>query len=410
MKFWDRITLFSFVLTVLVIWLHSIWAISPLDAEGEVSFSLELREVVADGLGQMAVPGFFCLSGFLFFRNLRISPSKKNIIGVPWPGARFFLLKWRKRVSSLLIPYLLWNFFYYVVYALAQRADLSVTDLLQGIFLQKYNPVFWYLRQLIVLNFLTPCIFWLINNKILAFFCETALLILSVFYDILPFHIVNEDALFYYVFGAMAAIHFGDHVIRERSENQDFWKCVSWISILILVFSVFLFAYLGSGRFLDSFSSYRLSLLGKILYRESGAVFVFSMLNLIVDRANKNNPCMAKTWQSQIPIQTQSTWKLLDDQLKSETMADIRLPEFMRCNFLLFALHYLEIRCVLYVISILEHNTYAAVFRSTVSNEFADLIVFLMMPVFCILITYVINRFLLRFFPGLLSIISGKRC
>src|SRR5689334_20787058 len=51
---------------------------------------------VSNGLGRFAVPLFFGISGYLFFRDIRGDP-------------RIFFFKFVKRLRTLAIPYLLWS-------------------------------------------------------------------------------------------------------------------------------------------------------------------------------------------------------------------------------------------------------------------------------------------------------------
>ena len=149
--FHDRIRIFSFVLTVLVIWIH---AVEPGFAAGDPVRGTEdiyriLQSFLGSCLGQIAVPGFFCMSGYLFFRG----------------GRPLFREKLRKRVRTLLIPYILWNTVYYAVYILAGRAEKGLLQLAEAVMDHRFNPVFWYLKELIVITVLTPLIYLLIKDR-----------------------------------------------------------------------------------------------------------------------------------------------------------------------------------------------------------------------------------------------------
>ncbi len=60
----------------------------------------------AQTLGQIAVPGFFMISAYLFYRNFQFSKTVSN----GRAGAKAFLL-----------PYVLWNILYYLGYVVVTR-------------------------------------------------------------------------------------------------------------------------------------------------------------------------------------------------------------------------------------------------------------------------------------------------
>ena len=109
----------------------------------------------------VCVPLFFVLSGFLYFRNV---PEH--------PGARFFLDKSRKRVFSLLIPYLIANAFAFIIYWLAYR---YAAGMMSGYFGDDWhNPLFvfwtgpvnmslWFIRDLIIACIVAPLIYLLVR-------------------------------------------------------------------------------------------------------------------------------------------------------------------------------------------------------------------------------------------------------
>ena len=196
--FRGRVQAYGFLLTVLVILIHS-FNLEFLNAEeltGFSAFSYAFERFFSETLGQAAVPGFFLMSGYLFFRT----EQKEGI------GKAFFLRKWKARLVTLVLPYLLWNLLYMLVYAAFGRAELSPEMILKGIFSYYYNPVFWYMKQLILLSLVSPAVFVLTRGRLwpAALLCLFAL---AANYTVLPLHIVNEDALFYYSAGAAAAFH-----------------------------------------------------------------------------------------------------------------------------------------------------------------------------------------------------------
>lgn len=120
---------------------------------------------------QLCVPIFFCISGYLFFNNAPENPS-----------FNFYKKKWKARVNTLLIPYLIGNI---VVLILFFISDYYLTSLLSGnrkliydykwwelllSFWKQYgndgpiNEVLWFIRDLMVMVMLTPAFYYLLKR------------------------------------------------------------------------------------------------------------------------------------------------------------------------------------------------------------------------------------------------------
>lgn len=318
MKFEKRVTIYSFVLTVFVIWLHA----------GE--------SLVSSIPGQIAVPGFFIMSGYLFFRNIDVQKDPVSVTAE----------KIRRRGKTLLLPYLLWNAIYFVIYLLAGKAEIS--EAFGAVFLYRCNPVFWYLYQLILVTLLTPALFFVLRKK------ETGILFLSVIFLLatvcgkLPFHYCNEDALFYYSFGAFAAV-FGKET-AEKTEGSGKTAAV--------FFMIFLF-FTAAERFVPV--SVRNA--GTVGWRAAGAA---------------------------------GLWFLFAALLKEE----MTLPKpWMEHGFFIYATHYMVIRAVWGLLSVLCPDTSAAV----------NIAVYLAMPAVCTLAAAVLTHLMKKVAPGFLSVLTGGR-
>ena len=107
-RFHDQISWLMFLFSIFVIWVHSynVDLFSGGARDGIWSLADRIENFVSVGLGQIAVPGFFLLSSYLFFRNF----SWGKLTG-----------KWKSRIFSVLIPYVVWNIIYYLGYMAASR-------------------------------------------------------------------------------------------------------------------------------------------------------------------------------------------------------------------------------------------------------------------------------------------------
>lgn len=146
-----KINVLSFILFIGVMFLHT--------------NNLEIYEVSTDGfdflvavenglsgISNSCVPSFFFISGFLFFNNFKI-----NML---WA-------KYKSRIKSIVIPYIIWNTLYYFLFAFIlkipilaniingnQVVSANVLEYVKFIYNGYY--VFWFLRVLIWMFLWTP--------------------------------------------------------------------------------------------------------------------------------------------------------------------------------------------------------------------------------------------------------------
>lgn len=226
----NRITSYGFILTVFVIWLHA----------GE--------SLISSIPGQIAVPGFFLLSGFLFFRGFDGKASCGEV----------FKRKLLSRAKTLLVPYLLWNLIYFLIYFAFGKAELS--DLPEAVLHYGCNPVFWYLFQLMLITLLTPLMYVCIRTRAGAVIWLLAVFSAAVFYARISVHYCNEDALFYYSAGAWLSVRGAD--ITEKKISR-------------LIITAVLFAVTWFLRGILPVSCINISEIG---WRLFGAVFLWGLL------------------------------------------------------------------------------------------------------------------------------------
>lgn len=192
--FHNKITWFSFIFSLLVVWVHSV------NTTGGSAAVLE--NFLGDTIGQIAVPGFFMMSGYLFYRNFSWEKLGE---------------KWGTRIRGILVPFLLWNGLYYVGYGLGSRLPFVREIMGKGavpfdwhtaadaLLHYTYNPVFWYLYQLILLIALAPVLYGVLKNKAAGMGVTGIVFLLAQRGVIIPH--LNLDALFYYSLAAYGGIH-----------------------------------------------------------------------------------------------------------------------------------------------------------------------------------------------------------
>lgn len=162
----EKIKVMSFLCIILVVWIHTYY----LEGTGYTS-SLLLMHFWGCGVCLYAVPTFYAISGYLFF------------LGTKEKGAKAIFSKQKKRVRTLLIPFILTNIisvmFYFIlkyvgtsVPAIGSSLNFNLLDkggdaLFDKICYWFWNgPIafqMWFVRDLMILVALAPVIFYILK-------------------------------------------------------------------------------------------------------------------------------------------------------------------------------------------------------------------------------------------------------
>lgn len=212
-KFRNKVGWFQFICCVMVIWSHAGNAELFLGKVSADSWLSRLEYVYVPAVAGISIPCFFMISGYLFFRFFSWAQLKG---------------KWRRRTRTLLIPYLCWNLLYYIGYLIGSRIpglceivnrpdlQFSGKEMIEALLFYDYNPVFWFMYQLILLVVLAPGIYWCMRRRRGGQIFLIAVMAGIFFHFSLPrisgAPTLNLDALFYYGMGAFAALHGKNYV------------------------------------------------------------------------------------------------------------------------------------------------------------------------------------------------------
>ena len=401
---------YSLFLSVLVIFVHSthfpVTALQAVPNTGffSASFLIKIEYFFSEFLGQAAVPGFFFLSGFLFLKGLH---SRKD-----------WLRKEKSRVFSYLLPYLIWNTMMTLLYLSFGKAGWSLKTVAEGIFLYRFNPVFWYFYQLILLSFCFPfmAIFVLFIRKgearkeyrekslrylILLF----PLFFLFLIYRQLDIPFLNEDAAFYYSLGGAVAF------LWERRRC----KVLPGLS----AFSLFAFAvFCYSNTLLPH--AIGILLITTVLYRISMALFIlFLFLFLFRKMACKGAEVRFNARNEGFQIEEarrEGAWR---EGVQKEKVRKIGrahgilsvLESLSKMNFYIYAVHYLFLRLWFF----LQNVMYASMeknpteFSGSGKEEAVKLLFYLLSPAYCLFLAYLTGKGLKKLSPRLWKALNGGR-
>lgn len=288
----NKFSIISFWGSLLVMWIHTY----NLEAYGIESHSTGIAHLVYciekywTKVATTAVPMFFLVSGFLFFRTFSIEKILK---------------KYKTRIRTILIPYLCWCTIYYFYFVILSSipfiknmlsetdiVNLSLQDWLGSLWIESYYTL-WFLKNLIIFIIISPCIYLLLNdwgNKVPI----GITVILFMCFNIQFGWVDMPKGLEWYLIGSWIAINHNNWVLYRNKiwtfiavgyivfilvTGFRFWNI--WLQIIFYiaiwsaldVFKEFgeipgwmqmsFFTYVAHDIFLESFEKVFLLLLGK---------------------------------------------------------------------------------------------------------------------------------------------------
>ncbi len=195
--------------------------------EGQFPIHDLFRHVVTNELARIAVPLFFFISGFLFFYRSDFSFA-------------VYGMKLKKRIRTLLIPYLFWNI---IVFLLLLLTQLFLSSMISGRnkLISDYNwldwlnlfwdhregmPIcyqFWFIRDLIFVILCSPAVYYFIRyGKIFSLIILGVLWMFGLWFKLSG---VSITAFFFFSFGAWFSIN-------KRNFAIDF-KPILWPATIL---------------------------------------------------------------------------------------------------------------------------------------------------------------------------------
>lgn len=206
----DKIKVASFIATIFVVYRHSLNYLAFFGTwEGK-----GYNACVQNGfmtLTQMAVPLFFLISGFFFFkRNYYEGLNLKNLDKCVW--CKMVRVKFR----TLFVPFTFWNIFGLLTLIVTRQSyKIDIFSFLKS---DWYGPL-WYVRDLMVLMLVVPLYQWIYSmntftsckyiSSVLSIF---PLVVLGVLYYLwIPVNtnfLSSEGVLFFYLGGLLRKCEF----------------------------------------------------------------------------------------------------------------------------------------------------------------------------------------------------------
>lgn len=184
-----------------------------------------------------AVPLYMILSGFLYFRDYT---NEK------------YVEKNKRRIRTLVIPYLLWNTLNTLLIIMARSflsfasiedktIEINLKNILLGIFHYEYNGPFWFVFALIIFSLISPLIDLLLKNKTSSIITIVTLIILLYFNIGLPTSLFyNQSSIIYYLVGCF----LGRFYLKWFSERKSLKFSLINLLLLIVLIVLYFFFYL----------------------------------------------------------------------------------------------------------------------------------------------------------------------
>lgn len=241
------------ILSVFVVMIHtqimsSSWAsLGGADYKEYLIFQKVFSDVFLD---HSCVPVFFLISGYLFFLKIRDDFSVDN-----------YKNQLSKRIKGLAIPFCIANLAYYIVLRILPSLKCGAigVDMVDDFFTSFWsyhdtnipiNGPLWYIRDLLVLSFLSPIIYYVIKSfKYYALIALCGLWLLGFWFDNPGF--TCYPILFFSI---------GSYFAIQGKDIVSVFKSKAYIALCIIYpFIVFLVSFIGY-RNGDECAEYLLSL------------------------------------------------------------------------------------------------------------------------------------------------------
>lgn len=265
-NFSNKIANINVILTIIVVLLHSNCMLYVTN----VTSSIDMLQRIINSITSIAVPTFFAISSYLFFRNYNLSKTKSKFLS---------------RLKSLTIPYLIWNviFFLFVV-ALDKLHILSSMDNIIGsldyspgsifkyIFSSRFDGPLWYARELMILILMSPIIY-IIVKKIKKF----SLTLLPVFFMMNIIFTLDYESFSYWLF-----IYYGSAYISinyHSSIDIVFKKLKKSKYFIYLIYALLLFI---NATFYENYIIF-------LIYRIFSPIFILTLLTEFNSLSNAPN-------------------------------------------------------------------------------------------------------------------------
>lgn len=201
--------------------------------------------IIVSSICALAVPVFFLISGYYFFSKIELTHFEFDV----------FVQKWKKRIKTLLCPYLIWNLLYLLptfIFVLLGRlswtafndylSDLGYLHLFWDCNTQEYTTILgltrigavpldgplWFIRDLMVFCLLAPIVYFCIRKfPISTLVVAWGGYVLDIFVPITGF----SNSIFFFIVGAEMMLY--------KIEPIVLFQRYKWVLIIFSLLALF---------------------------------------------------------------------------------------------------------------------------------------------------------------------------
>lgn len=197
-----------FIMSIGIVFLHSYTSVQMYPSLEELTGYQQVARLLSLQFGEIGVPTFFLISGFLFYNGYTQTVS-------------CYKYKLKKRFYSLLIPYLFWNIFiigaFYIVECIPSVRHLfndshelvhnfSFIDFMKALWsMDNGYPILaqlWFVRNLIIMSLGAPAVYLIVRYTRLI-----GVIIFGIAWMLYPGQAYPLNTLFFYSLGAWFSIN-----------------------------------------------------------------------------------------------------------------------------------------------------------------------------------------------------------
>lgn len=221
-----KLRVISFLSIVLVVCLHGY----NLEKAPELknSFVWVIENYISNGLTRIAVPIFFIISGYFFFKNFKTETD-------------YFVSILKKKSKTILVPFLFWSILGVLIYFVLQSIppllpfftkkllkDYTFFELIKTIFVNPIPYQLWFMRDLMVFVLVSPIIVYLLKK---------APLFVVVVNILLWVLISNEfqnsiEAFLFFTTGGIISI-YKPEILKIDLSNKTILLVVFWLFLCL---------------------------------------------------------------------------------------------------------------------------------------------------------------------------------
>ncbi len=213
-------------------------------------FVADFYPIFADRLGHIALTFFFFMSAFWLYNNTNT--------------AKDCLTKIKKRLLSLLVPYLIWTLFLAMLKIFMN--ELTIIEFLKKIYIYTFfKPIIgvsWYILSLLLLIAIYPPLSLIAKNKTISFLVFSILILYFsiIKYFEIPYIVEAKDwwwydnMLFYipiYLLGGFIGLNY-PYIVLEKEYNKNRYI---FIGAFLVILSILLFYLFQIRKFYVIFST-----------------------------------------------------------------------------------------------------------------------------------------------------------